>query len=90
MHEGRPLSTRMNMFGSIRKYFVQNEKYENKITVFKMPDVLSPPPKKIFDMKKVEKVEIEKEFRVHCFQVVPFASSHFISRQVVRGGLFDL
>ena len=41
VHEGRPLSTRMNMFGSIRKYFVQNEKYEDKITVFNMPDVLS-------------------------------------------------
>ena len=50
VHEGRPLSTRMNMFGSIRKYFVQNEKYENKITVFNMPDVLS--PQKFFEMNK--------------------------------------
>ena len=41
------------MFGSRRKYFVQNEKYENKMNVVNMPDVLSPPPKKkVFDMNK--------------------------------------
>ena len=41
VHEGPPLSTGLNMFGSIRKYFVQTENYENKMIVFNMFGVLS-------------------------------------------------